>query len=465
MKIFYRSIAVCLTCISFLAHAQNQTDTLSPIFPEDSLPYTLEITQASFSLPTGLQATVSAVYDNKWIIIAGRTNGLHGFDNIGNNFPPNFQNTTIYVVDPATGQTKSRSLSESGLSQSAIDDLSATASEFFQKDCILYVIGGYGLDTTTNQMGTRSSLTEINLPKLLRWVNDGKPSLTHAIRQVSDPLLQVTGGQLFQASDKDPFLLMLGQNFIGDYRDSSNGIYTQQIRQFRLNESGGNLSINFLGNNNITFPDYRRRDLNVVPFFLRDEPAYVILSGVFTLSTGIWTVPITVFRNGMSNEPIPQVPSTFKQGMNNYNCADFSMYSNKSKDSYFVLLGGISFGYFDTNGQFQTDAEIPFTNEVTTIHLDKQGVYTQYLMNAEYPFIASTGTNPGNQLLFGAEALFFPSKHTPMYSNGVVNFDKLKDSQIVGYVVGGIMSTLPNTNTRADSTASPYIFEVRVIKR
>ena len=31
---------------------------------------------------------------------------------------------------------------------------------------------------------------------------------------------------------------------------------------------------------------------------------------------------------------------------------------------------------------------------------------------------------------------------------------------MIGYIVGGIMSTLPNTNVRSDTAASPYIFKV-----
>jgi len=36
---------------------------------------------------------------------------------------------------------------------------------------------------------------------------------------------------------------------------------------------------------------------------------------------------------------------------------------------------------------------------------------------------------------------------------------------VIGYLVGVIMSTLPNTNTFTDSTASPYIFTVKLIPK
>ena len=448
--------------------AQNQTETLSPVLPENSLPFTLEIDQASFSLPAGIQAYASAIYKGKWILIAGRTNGVHGFDNVGNNFPPGFQNTTIYVVDPSSGATISRSLTDlsSGLSQEEIDTLSVTASQFFQKNDTLYIVGGYGINTATGKMETKSTLTAIDLNRLIKWVTEGNPSFKQALRQVSHPLLQVTGGALFQNDNHHPFLLMLGQKFTGLYRDNSNGVYTKQIRSFWLNDNGKNLSIfPNLNNSRVTFPDYRRRDLNVVPIMRHNHPAYVAFAGVFTLETGVWTVPITIFPDGSSFEPNPNVPHTFKQAMNHYNCATLGLYSVSSKDMYVVLLGGISYGFF-SGGVFETDAEIPFINQITTIKIDKEDNYTQHLMNREYPFIASTGSNPGNQLLFGAEAQFFEVDHIPTFMNGVIQLDKLPDTPIIiGYIVGGIMSTLPNTNVPSDSTSSPYVFTVKLIPK
>ena len=90
------------------------------------------------------------------------------------------------------------------------------------------------------------------------------------------------------------------------------------------------------------------------------------------------------------------------------------MYSKKLNMMYTVIFGGLSFGYFD-NGTFQTDPEIPFINQVTTIALNRQNKYKQYLMKAQYPTILSTKVNPGNPLLFGAGAKFIPVKGLETY--------------------------------------------------
>ena len=115
----------------------------------------------------------------------------------------------------------------------------------------------------------------------------------------------------------------------------------------------------------------------------------------------------------------PTNATTFMQGMNNFNCPTLELYSQKERNSYTVLMGGISFGFF-ASGVFQTDAELPFINQVTTIKRDRNGVFSQYLMNAEYPVIPSTGSNPGNQLLFGASATLIPADGLPTYKNGVL---------------------------------------------
>jgi hypothetical protein len=48
------------------------------------------------------------------------------------------------------------------------------------------------------------------------------------------------------------------------------------------------------------------------------------------------------------------------------------------------------------------------------------------------------------------------------YSNEVLKLDSIKKKTVIGYVVGGLMSTMPNTESQADSLPSPYIFEVIV---
>jgi len=460
-----------LTAICGLCCADNQTNTLSPVFPEASLPFRVQIELADFELPNGLHSYAFATHKGKWLLIAGRTNGMHSFNNDTNNFPPSAQNTVVYVVDPHRKTVSSASLhaTNSGLTQQQIDYLSVTSPQFYQLDKTLYITGGYGVDTATGQFSTKPILTAIDVPGLIHWVtkpHSGETALQH-IRQLNDPIFQITGGYMDKPAKNGPMLLIFGQNFIGYYLDTSNGIYSQQIRRFNILDNGTDLGVEILPSYPpLPDPSFRRRDLNVVPIIYEKNHKHVkaltALSGVFTLTSGIWTVPVKIKCSGKASMANPLDPTTFKQSMNNYTSATLGMYSNKHHAMYTLLLGGISYGYFQ-NGVFQTDSEIPFINQVTTVKIDKDGLYTQHLMSGQYPVILSQYSNPGNPLLFGAAAQFISARHIHSYGNSVVKFDRLKNAKILGYIVGGIQSTVPNTNTASDSAASPYIFTVKII--
>jgi len=466
------SIKVIIVCVvvSLLAMSvenawgQNQTETLSPVLTDASLPFSLEINEANFSLQAGIHSYVSAIHKGKWILLGGRTDGFHGFDCAVSNFSPAFQNRQVHVVDPATGIALHKSLEDSDLNPLQMDALSAAKAQFFQKGNKLYIAGGYGIDSATGEIGTKDTLTEVNLDKVMDWAAGDTLQLSRALRQITHPLLQVTSGFLFQANNHEPFLLMLGQKAPGLCHSDPNGHCTMQIRPFWLNDSGGNLSI-IPHVSPVTYPDYRRQDPNIAPILHNNQFAYIAFAGIFTLEAGVWTVPIKILPNGKSYEPDPHEAASFKQAMNHYHCPSFGLYSSSRNEMFVVFPGGISYGFF-SNGTFSTDSGIPFINQVTTIKIDKNNIYTQHLMDGEFPYIASTGSSPPNQLLFGAEASFFPKDDISLYSNGVIQYDALsKDRTVIGYIVGGIMSSQPNTNTNTDSTSSPYVFTVTLVPR
>jgi hypothetical protein len=473
-KLFY------LFAICFL-YGDNQTSYVTYPLREEALPFRLAITQTPFSLPAGLQAYVAGSYKNEWILLAGRTYGLHGFS--GDTFPTSAQNTQVYVINLSTGSIISRSLTDpaSKLSQEQIDQLSVTNALFFQGDgsSTLYMVGGYGINTATGQYETKTTLTAIDIPNLIKWVKQ-KPkckSLARCLRQVSNPLLQVTGGLLYQSNSHQPYLLGLGQNFIGSYIDTtSNGIYTHQIRPFQIIDTGKKLLVQPYSQPTPS-PAYRRRDLNIVPVIKKEGPSlqegYVALGGVFTPGDnfGAWTIPIEIAPDG-SSSMLSSKP--FAQGMNNYQCPNIGLYSNKTHDMYTILFGGISFlysqggGFYVPGGSFIEDSELGFTNDVTTIRIDSSGHYEQYFMSATFPTITPTfGTAPGPALLFGAGALFFPADNLPHYPNGVIALDKVGSSpRILGYIIGGIQSSMAETDSETgnvDTHASNYIFTVTLI--
>lgn len=447
----------------------NQTPTVTPIITDHQLQFSVQVGLADFSLPNGLHSYAQAVYQGKWLFLAGRTNGLHGFSDGNNNFPPSTQNKVVYVVDPVSKTVFSRSLNDpsSGLSQLEIDLLSVTSPQSYYIGPTLYITGGYGVESATGLFSTKNCLSAIDIPGLMHWVIASSPSETAAqhIRQLFHPVFQVTGGYMTKIRD-NPTLLVFGQNFAGYYHSDSNGFYTEQVRRFNIIDDGVNLGVQVLPSRPSHRQEpFRRRDLNVVPVIHKKGGRYrqqlIAFSGVFTIKGGIWTVPVVISSSGKCEMKSSYLTETFKQGMNNYACPTVGLFSKNNGATYTIFLGGISYGYFE-GGEFQTDPEIPFINQITTVKYDQEGNFSQYLMDAEYPVILSTQSNPGNPLLFGAGAQFIPANENIFYGNGVINLDVLKEPTVVGYVVGGIQSTLPNTNGPSDSAASPYIFKVTI---
>jgi hypothetical protein len=488
-----------LAILCGLLYGQNQTLYVNNPLPEDSLPFRIQIEIAPFALPAGLHAYASGIYKDDYVLLGGRTYGLHGF--MGDTFPTVSQNTTVFVFNTKTGAVVFRSLTDpsSQLSQEQIDQLSATNPLFFQGDGsdTLYMVGGYGINTATGLRETKSVLTAIDLPSLIGWVKQ-KPkakSVAKCLRQVSDPLLQVTGGVMWQMNPHEPALLGLGQNFTGNYINTmSNGNYTYQIRPFQVIDTGKSIAI-YPYPQPLPNPIYRRRDLNIAPAIRKKgnalEQYLVSYGGVFTPGDnfGAWTVPIEIEADGSSKSLDLSNPMIFAQGMNNYQCPNVGLYSEKTGDMYTLFFGGLSFlysingGLYSPGGSFCQDSGLGFTNDVTTIRIDKNGHYEQYLMRATYPPIVPTFgscpptsypitcnnvvSNSSPVLLFGASATFLALPKLPFYPNAVISLDKLgKEPVLLGYIVGGIVSSAAETCSETgniDTQPSSYIFSVTLI--
>jgi len=479
-------------------YGQNQTSYVTLPLPEDSLPFRIKIEEAPFSLPTGLQAYVWGVLKNEYVLMAGRTSGLHGF--MGDTFPTASQNTDVFVLNVATGQVFSRSLSDpsSGLTQEQIDHLSVTNAMFQQAEGsnTLYIIGGYGTNSSTGSKDTKSTLTAIDLPSLIRWVK-GDPKIKSAaksMRQISHPLLQVTGGVIWQIDPHQPVLIGFGQNFPGIYQNTqANGEYTFQIRPFQIIDTGKSLSV-YPYSQPIPNPLHRRRDLNIAPAMRKVgnslQQYLVAYGGVFTpgANFGAWTIPIEIEGDGSARSLDTSNPNQFAQGMNNYECPNQALYSEKTGDMYTLFFGGISFlytingGLYSSMGSTCEDGGLGFTNDVTAIRIDASRNYQQYLLSATYPSIPTTfgtcpapvfpidctnvTTNASPILLFGASGLFLPSPNVPMYPNFVIALDRLSSPTILGYIVGGIESSAVETCSEIgniDTHPSNRIFIVTLI--
>ncbi|MGI9457293.1 MAG: hypothetical protein ACR2NU_12085 [Aeoliella sp.] len=455
------SCAVAWFVATSIASAQHQTTSFSPVSIGSVLPYQVELRQTTLSgavLPT-LQSFAAAQYDGKWVLMAGRTNGLHGFTETPSlNFPTAFRSHDVWVVDPVTGQSWSRSLEtdpNSGLSAAEVVSIGTTNNQFVQQGDRLYMVGGY-----TGQ-GTESKLTAIDLAGMVDWVQNGTSMASDHIRQTSDTMFAVTGGAMYDIDGTTH--LVFGHNFVGGYRPGKTGIYTKQVRSFEIVDDGTTLS--FTNASSTAEVDaYRRRDLNVFPVVKPNgtDEGLVALAGVFTEQDGAWTVPVEIDAAGAPTMADPTAGDTFKQAMNQYHSAKFGIYSDLQRTMHEVLMGGITLQYYDeTSDTFVQDDAMPNTSQVTSVSIDPNGDYSQHLLGS-FPAIDD---GAGNMLRLGANAEFFVAPGIVTYDNGVIDFDELVAGEtIVGHVFGGLAANAPHVRGTpgAVSVASNMVFEVSI---
>ena len=461
-------LVVALLAPAIRLSAANQTATFSPLLPSSSLPYRIELREVAtpnFDLPT-LHSYAVGNFDNKWLFISGRTNGMHDFADAADNFPVQHQNRDVWVVDLETKQSWSRPLDDptSGLSESQIVSLATTNNQFYQRNETLYVTGGYGALENGVDFDTFDALSAINLPGLGEWVMNGTGSAAANIRQIHDSIFRVTGGSMQEIDGRTH--LVFGQDTIGAYTPFGDGEYTNQVRSFEIVDDGTVLSFdNFSATDPVAA--YRRRDLNVVPMLRPDgiggvEEGLLALSGVFTSSVGAWTVPVEIDANGQPSMANPNDAATFKQGFNGYHSAKLGLFSEESGAMHEVLFGGISLQFVDeSTGQVMTDNALPFVNDITSVQIDAQGNYSQHHMG----FFPELFDQDGVRLRFGANSEFLISDDIPLFENGVIDFDQIASgTTVLGHVFGGIMTNGPHTRRGAASSASDRIFAVTLVK-
>ncbi|MBC7784790.1 MAG: hypothetical protein H7144_13210, partial [Burkholderiales bacterium] len=435
MRLPFIKMILCASTAALTPAAQvradNQTLDLSPIVIGAPQAFTTQILPSlafpSATVPTlhsfaRANYTPPAAANSQWLMIGGMTNGLHDLGNDG--FDPAKHNKNIYVVDPVTQQVWSRPMTDptSGLTTAQIESLATTNAQYSQKGSKLYITGGYGPTSATGKYHTFSELTSVDIPGLMNWVKTGTGSAVANLRQISDPIFKVTGGEMATSANGKTHLVF-GQDYPDNYESRQDGEYTKQVRSFTIVDNAGGLSISGA----VSHPqqdDFRRRDLNMVPTIKKVNGNLVenlqALSGVFTPSFGAWTAPVNIDQDGIATQPDPLAPGTFKQGMNGYRCGTVGLYSASQEKMHTLLFGGISFQFYNpATGQIADDGNLPFINDITDIITDAQGNMIQHLLPASFPSIIAPGT--GTALLLGAEAEFFLKDGIATFGNVVID--------------------------------------------
>jgi len=396
----------------------------------------------------GVQAYAYAQSNGLWLIIGGRIDGLHQRQPFAG-FLAEGRNTEISVIDPLA--EKVWRLPLTSLSIPLQDQMSSTNMEFYQDGNHLYLVGGYGHSQTIDAKLTYALITAIDIDSVIHAVQE-KSDLSPFFRQLTDVQLAVTGGHL--AKFGDIYYLIGGQKFDGNYNPMNHPTFTQSytnaIRKFTIDDDGQTLKVMHLPSV-IDTTGFHRRDYNVVPQIFPDgKHGVTAFSGVFQLQADIPMLhAVNIDENGY------QPAEGFAQYYNHYHCANLPMYSAASHEMHTVFFGGIA-QYYEQDGILTEDSDVPFVKTISRVTREAGGRMAEYKLPLEMP-----------QFL-GASACFILASDVPVFDNGVIKMDELKaDSNMVGYIFGGIESTAPNIfwiNDGEESVAQNVLYKVYVVK-
>ena len=399
----------------------------------------------------GRQSFAVGHANGKWLIIGGRSDGLHRRQPFAS-FDTNGQPNELLVIDPVSKQKWTANLS---ILPIAIQEaLKATNIDFIQNNNQLYLIGGYGYSNTLGDHTTFNTLTAIAVSETIAAIVSNN-NYSNYIRQTSNSIFQNTGGQLEKINDS--YYLIGGQDFQGRYNPTGpthgpgfTQIYSNQIRKFNILDNG-----TLLGVNNISIitdsVNLHRRDYNALPQILPN------LSQGITAYSGVFQQNVDLpYLNAVTIDSLSYVVNNnFNQYYNHYHCANIPLYSASKNEMHALFFGGIA-QYYDSLGILVQDNNVPFVKTIARVTRNADGTLAEYKLPIEMP------------AFLGAGSEFIYRDNLPVYTNGVIKMDELSaDSTVLGYIYGGINSSAKNIfwiNDGSQSIASANIYKVTLYK-
>ncbi len=503
---------------SFLLYScggEKENSNVEVGIPRYSVPYSIELIEHLNPNLPNLHSFVHATYEDKIVLIGGRRLGLHS---INYNFTEQSANKVIYVLDTHGWQTPENWTVDSARYNKVAktdpssgfnfpEHLYANNMEFFSKNNVVYMIGGV-LTTNSQQGFSPEVMTAVNLPDLISAVKGSTPMPVGAVRQTTNSVLDLTGGELGVL--RDTVYLFFGWNVNN---------YSHQIRSFTYTDDIPNkkLSIQFNPLCNTCWDgvtdtcsvssacnigNFRRRDGSMSAMIdpSSTSPFFMYYSGVFKNGNTNFDTPIWVTNNSA-------VEQSFQMRGNVYTCKVVSTYSSKLKSSFATLLGGI------TNVKYANDVAlpallsaanstvfvpdtnnfltVPFSNRFTTLSIDEKKTIRQFLLPDSFPITQAPITLPtytftkvkdstftvpkGSRVFNGAESeIFWNYPQNLNLGNDIIDLDGLfaqnQQGSSVGYLYGGILSVVPNVNMNNKTNfqsrvtiASNRIFEIKIV--
>ena len=410
------------------------------LFAQHDFPFKIEVRESSLKFPA-VHSFATAVQGDKWLIIGGRSEGIHARQPF-RSFDPEYANRNIYLIDAKNGRISFASVEK--LKSPLSDQLKSSNTNTTQSGGYLFISGGYGFSTLHKDFITYPYLTVVDIDRLITAI-EKQEDISPCFTQIEHEKFAVTGGHL--ALIRDTFYLVGGQKFTGRYNPMGHDTYVQEYhtgyRRFTLNKENMIPKIAMMEDNKYAM-DMRRRDFNLLPEIDGKGHAFLtVSSGVFQPDEDLpYLYPVRI------DHPKVQAQPNFNQYLSNYHCAVSSI--RRGGITNHIFFGGISRFYFEGSTLMQDD-NVPFVKTISLLQSKDSG-YTEYKMPAEMPGY------------LGANAAFIPAANMPLLPNGIIDLDKAVENDIlIGYLAGGILSqeeNVFNNNETEKSSASPKVYEV-----
>ena len=439
-----------------------------PVYSQSTVPFTLEIQEFQRQNAPGLQSYATGRFGNYWLLIGGRTNGMHFFPTTpAGGFPALYANSRFYVYDPNTDSVWSRSIF-TDLSLSVAAQFRSSNMESIQNGNTLYLTGGYGKDSSgtlvlLDSFVTFPKLSSINVSGMINAIKTNS-SVAPFVRQITDTMFAVTGGELRRIDNS--YYLVVGHKFTGKYSVPTVHVqqYTNCVKKFDIEDNGTTINIT---NKSYMYDtaNLHRRDLNVVPQITSPSGTHgiTIYGGVFTAANGPFLNPVYITPTSAS------VDLSFQQRYSQYSCPVLPVYDSVRNNMTNIFFGGVSLYNYDTVlHQSVIDTAgcggpcIPFIPDITAITKFSNGTSRDSVLPIRFP---------QNRML-GAEARLLLEETLPAYSNRVLKLASITGRTFVGYIYGGIEAFETNPlvqvlNTRGrnsgtGSDASNSIFKLYI---
>ena len=399
-------------------------------------PFTVQIEPVITTPLPALHSFAFAQSGNKWLIIGGRTNGLHGL-NSSSGFPPEYKNDVVTVIDTSTWAFYTVDLNQ--LPKAIADPMRSTNMQYIQEGNYLYMVGGYGYDSVASLFVSYPKLTAIHVDNMINAVISASP-IASTIRQVTDTNFSICGGDLGKIGSS--YYLIFGHNFGGRYTDPPSPLFTQtysdRIKKFNLTDDGITITLSGF-TYQVDTNNFHRRDLNVGPIVKPDGSLAIgAYGGVFRKDSNLpFREPITISASGTT------INSSYLQVMQQYTCALMPIYDSATQKMYTTFFGGISlYDFNDTTSIIKRDSLVPFVNDITTMTVSSSGFTEETILPVKF------------HGLLGSNAKFVPTKNISTYSNEVIRIRDLPNTKILaGYLYGGIRALDANFgNSSANDT-------------